>query len=129
MGCLQYLNPYGACKLIMHALKLYGPSTGRQNLYLAALGPCGPRECTCDFCSKQPGHSPHGARECDLTAALCLSHIQPRAPYDVLHPYDILPVRPSEAPVGILRRCCSRDNIRLQAPYGLTRLYTYVLIK
>ena len=26
-GCLQYLNPYGACKLIVHALKLYGPRT------------------------------------------------------------------------------------------------------
>ena len=28
------------------------------------------------------------------------------------HPYDFLPVRPSEAPVGILRRCCSRGHIR-----------------
>ena len=35
------------------------------------------------------------------------------------HPYDFLPVRPSEAPVGILRRCCSRGHIRLGAPYGL----------
>ena len=41
-GCLKYLNPYGACKLIMHALKLYGPRTGRQNSYGAARGPCGP---------------------------------------------------------------------------------------
>ena len=40
-------------------------------------------------------HQPH---DC-----LCLSHIQPRAPYDFYHPYDFLPVRPSEAPVGILR--------------------------
>ena len=46
---------------------------------------------------------------------LCLSHIQPRAPYDFYHPYDFLPVRPSEAPVGILRRCCSRSHIRLRA--------------
>ena len=34
-GCsravLQYINSYGARKLIMHALKLYGPRTGRQN--------------------------------------------------------------------------------------------------
>ena len=29
-GCLKYLNPYGACKIIMHALTLYGPRTGRQ---------------------------------------------------------------------------------------------------
>ena len=46
---------------------------------------------------------------------LCLSHIQPRAPYDFYHPYDFLPVRPSDAPVGILHRCCSRGHIRLRA--------------
>ena len=57
-GCLQSLNPYGARKLIMHALKLYGSRTGRQNSYGAARGPCGPREWTYDFCSKQPGNSP-----------------------------------------------------------------------
>ena len=61
-GCLQSLNPYGARKLIMHALKLYGPRTGRQNSYGAARGPCGPREWTYDFCSKQPGNSPGTAR-------------------------------------------------------------------
>ena len=27
-GCLGYQNPYGARKVIMHALKLYGPRTG-----------------------------------------------------------------------------------------------------
>ena len=37
-GCLKSLNPYGARKLIMHALKLYGPRTGRQNSYGAARG-------------------------------------------------------------------------------------------
>ena len=58
-----------------------------------------------------------------------LSHIQPRAPYDFYHPYDFLPVRPSEAPVGILRRCCSHGHIRLRAPYGLTRLYAYSLVE
>ena len=56
-GCLQYLNPYGARRLIMHAFKLYGPRTGRQNSYGAARGLCGPREWTYDFCSKQPGNS------------------------------------------------------------------------
>ena len=50
-GCLQSINPYGARKLIMHALKLCGPRTGRQNSYGAARGPCGPREWTYDFCS------------------------------------------------------------------------------
>ena len=69
-GCLQSLNPYGTRKLIMHALKLYGPRTGRQNSYGAARGPCGPREWTYDFSSKQPGNSPYGARECDVTEAL-----------------------------------------------------------
>ena len=69
-GCLPPGNPYGARKLIMHALKLYGPHTGRQNSYDAAWGPCGPRGWTYDFCSKQPGKSPYGARECDVTEAL-----------------------------------------------------------
>ena len=36
MGCLWSLNPYGACKLMMHAFKLFGPCTGRQNSYGAA---------------------------------------------------------------------------------------------
>ena len=30
-GCLQSINPYGARKVIIHALKLYGPRTGNQN--------------------------------------------------------------------------------------------------
>ena len=61
-GWLQYQNPYGARKLIMHALKLYGARTGRQNSYGAARGPCGPREWTYDFCSKQRVNSPGTAR-------------------------------------------------------------------
>ena len=75
-GCLLYLNPYGARKLIMHVLKLYGPRTGRQNPNGAARGPCGHREWTYDFCSKQPGNSPYGARECDVTEALGIRHAQ-----------------------------------------------------
>ena len=47
-GCSWYLNPCGARKLIMHALKLYGPRTGRQNSYCAARGPRGPRAWTYD---------------------------------------------------------------------------------
>ena len=50
-------------------------------------------------------------------------------PYVFYHPYGFLPVRPSEAPVGFLRWCCSRGHIRLRAPYGLTRLYTYGLVE
>ena len=57
-GCSRTQNPYGARKLIMHALKLYGPRTGRQNSYGAARGPYGPREWTYDLCWKQPGNSP-----------------------------------------------------------------------
>ena len=68
-GWLQSLNLDGARKLIMLALKLYGPRTGRQNSYGAARGPCGLRECTYGFCSKQPGNSPYRARECDVTEA------------------------------------------------------------
>ena len=71
-GCSQSQNPYGVRKLIMHALKLYGPCTGRQNSYGAARGSCGPRMWTCDFCSKQPGNSPYGARLCDVTEALSM---------------------------------------------------------
>ena len=36
----------------------------------AARGPHRPREWTYHFCSKQPGNSPYGARECDVTEAL-----------------------------------------------------------
>ena len=75
-GCLWPLNPYGSRKLIMHALKLYGPRTERQNSYGAARGLCGPREWTYSFCSnspgtarEQPGNSSYGARECDVTEA------------------------------------------------------------
>ena len=60
-GCSKSLQLYGARKLIMHALKLYGPRTGRQNSYGAAWGPCGPREWTYDFCLKQPVNSPRTA--------------------------------------------------------------------
>ena len=66
-GCLLYLKPYRARKLIMHALKLCGPRTRRQNSYGAARDPYGTREWTCDFCSKQPVNNPYGARECDVT--------------------------------------------------------------
>ena len=50
-------------------------------------------------------------------------------PVRFYRPYDFLPVRPSEAPVRILRQCCSRGHIRLWAPYGLTRLHTYDLVE
>ena len=39
MGCLWSQNPYRARKLIMHALKLYRPRTGRQNSYGAVWAP------------------------------------------------------------------------------------------
>ena len=68
--------------------------------------------------------SHHGNR-----VPLCLGHTQQGAPYDFYHPYDFLPVRPVDAPVRILRRCCSRGHIRLRAPYGLTRLHTYGLVE
>ena len=123
--CLWSLNPYGARKLIMHAWKLYGPCTGRQNLYGAARGPCRPREWTCDFFQNSPGTACMG-----LGSVMWLRHhIQPRAPYNFYHPYDFSPVRPSEAPVGILRRCYSSGHIRLRAPYCVTRLCNYSLFE
>ena len=60
---------YNAC------IKTLRPRTGRQNSYGAAWGRYGPRGWTYEFSSKQSGNSPHGARECDVTGALCLSHI------------------------------------------------------
>ena len=71
-GCLPLLNPCGARKLIMHALKLYGPRTGRQNSY--RTGPVRAPWMNVRFLFKtareQPGSSPFGARECDVTEAL-----------------------------------------------------------
>ena len=49
---------------------------------------------------------------------LCLSHIQPRAPYNFSHPYHFLPIRPNEVSFGILCQCRSLGHIRLRTPYG-----------
>ena len=70
MGCLRSQSPYRARKLIMQTSKLYRHRTGRQNWYGATQDPCGPREWMYDFCSKQPGNSPYGARVRDVTEAL-----------------------------------------------------------
>ena len=75
-GWLQYLNPYGAHNLIMHALKLYGPRMGRQNSYIRRrTGPVRAPwvDVSLRFCSKQPENSPYGARECEVTEALVTS--------------------------------------------------------
>ena len=69
-GCLGYQNRYGARKLIMLALKLYGPRTGRQNSYGAARGPWVDVRFFFKTTREQPGNSPYGARECDVTGAL-----------------------------------------------------------
>ena len=62
MGCLRSLNPYRACKRIMHALKLCGSCTGRQNSYGAVQGPYRPHEWMYAFCSEQPWNSLYGAQ-------------------------------------------------------------------
>ena len=52
-GYLRPLNPHGARKLIMYALKLHGPHTGRQNLYdTARTGPVSGRAI---FVQNSPG--------------------------------------------------------------------------
>ena len=61
-GCLRAPKLYGARKLIMHGLKLYGPLKGRQNSYGTTQVPYGSREWTYDFCLKQPRNSPATAR-------------------------------------------------------------------
>ena len=85
MSYLAVRGPYGPLTVTARAVRglfvgcsgsqnrtwaVYGPRTGRQNSYGAARGLCGPREWTFDFCSKQPGNSPYGARECDVTGTL-----------------------------------------------------------
>ena len=64
----------------MLALKLYGPRTGRQNSYGAARGPCGPREWTYDFSSKQPGNSP-GSTSTGPGTVMWLGHCQAKYYY------------------------------------------------
>ena len=54
-GCLHSLNPYGARKLIRHALKLYGPRTGRQNSYGAVRARAGPVSGRTIFVQNSPG--------------------------------------------------------------------------
>ena len=69
-GCLWSLNPYGARKLIMHVLKLYGPRTAPHG---APTGPVSGRTISV---KNSPGtareheNNPYGARECDVTEAL-----------------------------------------------------------
>ena len=68
--CLGSQNPYGAPKFIMHAWKLYGSRTGRQNCTAPHGARAGPVSGHTIFVQKQPGNSPYGARECDVTGAL-----------------------------------------------------------
>ena len=70
MGCLKSLNPYGARKLIMHALKLYAPRTGRQNSHGPVRAPWVDVRFLFKTTCEPPGNSPYGARECDVTEAL-----------------------------------------------------------
>ena len=79
-GCLRSLNPYVACKLRTHALKLYGPCMGRQNSYGAALGPHRPHEWKCNFCSKQAGNSPYVPG-----SVMWLGHCKSNHKFDLSH--------------------------------------------
>ena len=69
-GCLRSLNPHGARELIMHALKLYGPRTGRRNRTMphgARAGPVSGRRFLFKTAAREkPVRSP----ECDATEAL-----------------------------------------------------------
>ena len=69
-GLFTIFKPVRARKLIMHALKLYGTRTGRQNSYGVARVPCGSREWTYAFSSKQPRSSPYGVRAGEVNGAL-----------------------------------------------------------
>ena len=71
-GCLRYLNPYGARKLKMHALKPYGP-VREVKILMVLHGPYkGPVLGSAVFVQtalEQPRNSPYGTWECDVTGA------------------------------------------------------------
>ena len=72
-GCLRSLDLYGACKHIMHALKLY--ETVREAKFFV-WGPYRPREWTYNFCLKQPGNSP-GTAHTGPGSVMWLRHYWP----------------------------------------------------
>ena len=122
-GCLQYLNPYGARNLIMHALKLYGPRTGRRNSYGAAQG-----QWTYDFCSKQP----YGARWCDWGISPrtgSRNQSRPRSPPRRIHQWQISG-KPYLQEYGRLHRSnihgefdSAVEKIKLVSRYGWKKLW------
>ena len=65
----------GPLAALMHALKLYGPRTGRQNSYGAARDPWVDVRFLFKTALEQPGDSPYGARECDVIEALDIIRI------------------------------------------------------
>ena len=82
--------------------------------------PHGPREWTYDVCSKQPGNSPYGARECDVTEA---SHHTP-GPRTGCSRAVLNKNRTSThgAHTGPLRR-----RTDFASPYGARRVLMYAL--
>ena len=69
-GCLRSVNPCGALKLIMHALKLYGPRTGGK-IRMAPHGPrTGPLSGRMIFVQNCPWTAGYWARECGVSGAL-----------------------------------------------------------
>ena len=86
-GCLRPLTPYGGHKLIMHALKLYGPCTGRQNSYGAVRASWVDIRILFKTPLGQPGNSPYGG---DVTGAL-LEITNASVTSDSWAPYGLLP--------------------------------------
>ena len=66
MGCLWYLNPYGDRKLLMYALKLYGPVRGGKIRTAPHGAPWVDVQFFVKTAREQPVSSPHGAQECDV---------------------------------------------------------------
>ena len=84
MGCLRYLNPHGAHKLMTHALKLYGPRTERQHFLQRRTGPVQAPWVDVRFCWKQPGNSLIGTRAPYELFKGCFeqkSYVHSRCPY------------------------------------------------
>ena len=73
-GCLSFLNPYGARKLIMHALKTLRAPYGKAKFVRRRTDPVSGRTIFAQnrpgTTREQPGNNPYGARECDVTGTL-----------------------------------------------------------
>ena len=106
----------------MHALKLYGPQTGRQNSYGAARGPYGPREYgTYDFCKiflRCPcGNRTGPARESSLSLISCGTRTEPVRDAQVCRTAP-LRTRKKIDTTRICKNLAQESYVAVRDPYG-----------